>query len=51
VHRVATGGHYPDGLAVIEGDWTLEMVVDACEVCDAIDAARVEAAERRGPGG
>ncbi len=51
VHRVATSGHYPDGLAVIEGDWTLEMVVDACEVSDAIDAARVNAAERRGPGG
>ncbi len=47
VHRLATSGLYPDGLATIESDWTLEMVVDACEVCDAIDAARVEASERK----
>lgn len=47
VHRVATSGHYPDGLAVIEGAWTLEMVADACAVCDAIDDARVAAAENR----
>lgn len=46
VHRVATSGLYPDGLAVIEAAWTLDMVVDACEVCDAIDAARVAAAEK-----
>ncbi|MBK6532612.1 MAG: hypothetical protein IPN17_28255 [Deltaproteobacteria bacterium] len=47
MHRLATSGLYPDGLATIESDWTLEMVVDACEVCDAIDAARVEASERK----
>lgn len=46
-HRVATSGLYPDGLAAIENRWTLEMVVDACEVCDAIDDARAQAAERR----
>lgn len=46
-HRVATSGLYPDGLAVIESRWTLEMVADACEVCDAIDDARAQAAERK----
>ena len=47
VHRVAVGGHYPDGLDVIERRWTLEMVVNAYEVCDAIDDARAQAAERK----
>ena len=50
VHRVATSGHYPDGLAVIEERWTLAMVVDACDVCDAIDEARAEAIKRAGEG-
>lgn len=43
VHRVATSGHYPDGLAAIEERWTLSMLVDAHEVCDALDDARSEA--------
>jgi len=47
VHRVATSGLYTDGLWTIEHRWTLEMVVDACEVCDAIDDARAQAAERK----
>jgi len=47
IHRVATSGIYPDGLATIESRWTLDMVVDASEVCDAIDDARAQAAERK----
>jgi hypothetical protein len=46
-HRVATSGHYRDGLADIEERWTLEMLVDAYDVCDAYDDAAAEAAERR----
>lgn len=42
VHRVATGGVYPDGLAVILHRWTLEDVVDANAVMDALDVARTQ---------
>lgn len=43
LHRVATSGYYPDGLAIISGRWSLEMLVDAWEVCDAFDAAKARA--------
>ena len=43
LHRVATSGYYNDGLHVISTCWTLADVVDAWEVCDALDAAKVKA--------
>jgi hypothetical protein len=43
LHRVATSGYYPDGLAVISTQWSLADVVDAWEVCDAFDAAKARA--------
>jgi hypothetical protein len=43
LHRVATSGYYPDGLAVISTQWSLADVVDAWEVCDAMDDAKVRA--------
>lgn len=43
LHRVATSGHYPDGLATIAERWTLEMLCDAWVVCDELDAARARA--------
>ena len=46
VHRVATSGLYTDTLYDIEHRWTLAMVIDASEVCDAIDDARAEAAKK-----
>lgn len=45
--RVATHERFRDGLDVILGRWTLEMVVDANDVLDAFEEAAVEAAERR----
>lgn len=44
LHRVATSGHYPDGLATIASAWTLVDLVDAWEVADALDAAKLRAA-------
>jgi hypothetical protein len=40
VHRVAVSGDYPDGLHTILTCWTLEDVVDANAVIDALAAAR-----------
>lgn len=45
LHRVATSGYYPDGLHAIAERWTLADVVDAWEVCDALDAAKMAAIE------
>lgn len=46
LHRVATSGYYPDGLHTITNAWTLADVVDAWEVCDALDSAKADAIER-----
>ena len=46
VHRVATSGHYHDSLATIMDGWSLADVADAWCVCEAIDAARAEAAQK-----
>jgi hypothetical protein len=43
LHRVATSGYYPDGLAVIAERWSLEMLVDAWEMADIFDDAKVRA--------
>lgn len=43
LHRVATSGHYPDGLHTISERWTLAELADAWEVCDALDDARARA--------
>ena len=45
IWRVATHERFRDGLDVILGRWTLEMVVDANDVADAFDDAAAEAAE------
>lgn len=45
VHRVAVSGHYQDPLHTILTAWSLADVCDAHEVCDALDAARAEAAK------
>lgn len=47
VHRVATSGHYHDSYADIMSRWTLADLVDAHEVCDAIDTARALAAKEK----
>lgn len=43
LHRVATSGYYSDGLHTISERWTLADVVDAWEICDALDAAKARA--------
>lgn len=43
LHRVATSGYYHDGLHTIATRWTLAEVVDAWEVCDALDGAKARA--------
>ena len=47
MHRVATSGHYHDSLDTILSRWSLADVVDAHEVCDAIDSARAAAAKEK----
>lgn len=47
VWRVATSGHFRDALADIQDRWTLAEVADAADLCDALDDAAAEAAERR----
>lgn len=39
-HRVAVSGHYHDSLRDILEHWPLELLVDASDVCDALDAVR-----------
>lgn len=48
LHRVATSGYYPDGLAAISERWSLSDVVDAWEVADAFDDAKVRALKGNG---
>jgi hypothetical protein len=47
VHRVATSGHYHDSRHTIETRWSLWNLVEAFEVCDAIDTARALAAKEK----
>jgi hypothetical protein len=47
VWRLATHEKVRDTLDTIETRWSLEMVRDANDVCDAYDDAAAEAAERR----
>jgi len=47
VWRVATSGHFRDGMADLLDRWTLADVCDAADLCDALDDAAAEAAERR----
>jgi len=46
VWRVATHERMRDPLAVIEREWSLEMVCDANDVLDAFDDALAAATER-----
>ena len=46
VHRVAVSGHYRDTLEAILARWSLADLVDAHDVCDALDTARAEAEKR-----
>lgn len=48
LHRVATSGYYHDSLADISERWSLEMLVDAWEVADAFDDAKVRALKGNG---
>jgi hypothetical protein len=46
-HRIATSGHYHDGLHTIETEWSLADVFEANEVIDAIEHAQAEAMRQR----
>lgn len=45
-HRVAVSGHYHDSLHTILTAWTLADIIDANDVCDALDDARAAAQEK-----
>lgn len=47
VHRVAVAGYYHDSLHTIMTSWSLADVVDANEVCDALDEARATPTKER----
>lgn len=40
LHRVAVSGHYHDSYEGIATRWSLADLMDAADVCDALDAAR-----------
>ncbi len=40
LHRVAVSGHYHDTLEAMAVRWSLADLIDAADVCDALDAAR-----------
>lgn len=40
LHRVAVSGYYHDSLATIASEWSLQDIVDAHDVIDALDEAR-----------